>query len=55
MKSGIKSFHRLYMLSKRGDTLVKIAHKFGTTVDKIKKKNALRQDQIYPNQRLYIN
>ncbi|ABS21525.1 peptidoglycan DD-metalloendopeptidase family protein [Bacillus cytotoxicus] len=44
----------LYVVQK-GDTLVKIAHKFGTTVDKIKKKNALRQDQIYPNQRLYIN
>ncbi|PEB52662.1 peptidase M23 [Bacillus pseudomycoides] len=44
----------LYVVQK-GDTLARIARKFGTTVDAIKAKNELRKDQIYPNQKLYIN
>ncbi|PFK29130.1 peptidase M23 [Bacillus cereus] len=44
----------MYVVQK-GDTLVSIARKFGMTVYEIKAKNALRQDQIYPNQKLYIN
>ncbi|WP_410981937.1 peptidoglycan DD-metalloendopeptidase family protein [Bacillus cereus] len=44
----------LYIVQK-GDTLVSIAHKFGMTVREIKVKNELRQDRIYPNQKLYIN
>ncbi|EEL51445.1 Cell wall endopeptidase, family M23/M37 [Bacillus cereus Rock3-44] len=44
----------MYVVQK-GDTLVSIARKFGMTVYEIKAKNALRQDRIYPNQKLYIN
>ncbi|PEY30318.1 peptidase M23 [Bacillus cereus] len=44
----------MYIVQK-GDTLVSIARKFGMTVYEIKVKNALRHDQIYPNQKLYIN
>ncbi|MEY8349662.1 peptidoglycan DD-metalloendopeptidase family protein [Bacillus cereus] len=44
----------MYIVQK-GDTLVSIARKFGMTVYEIKAKNALRQDRIYPNQKLYIN
>jgi murein DD-endopeptidase MepM/ murein hydrolase activator NlpD len=39
----------------KGDTLTGIARKFGTTVDELKTKNRLRNDCIYPSQRLDIN
>ncbi|NPB06270.1 MAG: LysM peptidoglycan-binding domain-containing protein [Aquificae bacterium] len=39
---------------KRGDTLIKIARKFGTTVKAIKRANRLRSDRIYVGQRLRI-
>ncbi|KEK23739.1 peptidoglycan DD-metalloendopeptidase family protein [Bacillus gaemokensis] len=44
----------IYVVQK-GDTLISIARKFGTTVDEIKVKNALQKEKIYPNQKLYIN
>ncbi|WP_459501548.1 peptidoglycan DD-metalloendopeptidase family protein [Bacillus sp. C1] len=44
----------IYIVQK-GDTLVSIARKFGITVQDIKMKNTLQQNQIYPNQKLYIN
>lgn len=39
----------------QGDTLLSIAREFGTTVHELKAKNKLRQDRIYPNQKLYIH
>ncbi len=39
---------------KRGDSLRKIANKFGTTVREIKRLNGLRRDIIYPGQRLKV-
>lgn len=39
----------------RGDSLSKIAHKFGTTVNLIKKANNLSSDRIIPGQRLKVN
>ncbi len=39
---------------KRGDTLGKIASRFGVTVRQIKKRNKLRSNTIYPGQRLVI-
>ncbi|MDM5187769.1 peptidoglycan DD-metalloendopeptidase family protein [Bacillus sp. DX4.1] len=44
----------VYVVQK-GDTLVGIARRFDMTVHELKAKNALRQDQIYPDQKLYIN
>ncbi|QWG62872.1 peptidoglycan DD-metalloendopeptidase family protein [Bacillus mycoides] len=43
----------LYIVQK-GDTLVGIARKFSVTVEEIKVRNGLRQEQIYPNQQLYV-
>ena len=39
---------------KRGDTLGKIAKKFGVSVREIKRRNNLRSNTIYPGQRLVI-
>ena len=42
-------------VTKPGDTLWTIAHKFGTTVDEIAKKNGMSNPNIiYPGTRLYI-
>lgn len=38
-----------------GDTLYRIAQKFGTTVAQIKANNKLTSDTVYPNQRLIIS
>ncbi len=40
---------------KRGDSLSKIAKKFNTTVELIKKANGLASDKIIPNQELKVN
>jgi LysM repeat protein len=37
---------------KKGDTLWKIAQKYGTTVKELKEMNNLRSDRIYPRQKL---
>jgi murein DD-endopeptidase MepM/ murein hydrolase activator NlpD len=39
----------------KGDTLSKIARKFGTTVEQLKGQNGLRSDRIYLEQKLVIN
>ena len=39
---------------KKGDTLSKIAKKYGTTVDKIKKLNNLKSDMIHEGQQLIV-
>ncbi|MFD0768570.1 peptidoglycan DD-metalloendopeptidase family protein [Bacillus sp. CGMCC 1.60114] len=44
----------VYVVQK-GDTLVSIARKFGTTVRELKVKNRLQKDTIYPTQKLHIN
>ncbi|MCM3734660.1 peptidoglycan DD-metalloendopeptidase family protein [Bacillus cytotoxicus] len=44
----------VYVVQK-GDTLVSIARKFGTTVGELKVKNSLQKDIIYPSQKLHIN
>ena len=44
----------VYVVQK-GDTLVSIARKFGTTVGELKVKNNLQKDIIYPTQKLHIN
>ena len=44
----------VYYRVKRGDSLAKIAKKFGTTVSEIKRANRLRSSVIYPGQRLKI-
>jgi len=40
---------------RRGESLWKLASRYGTTVDRIKKDNGLRNDRLYVNQRLRIN
>ena len=44
----------VYVVQK-GDTLVSIAKKFGTTVGELKVKNHLQKDNIFPSQKLHIN
>ncbi|MEH7462886.1 peptidoglycan DD-metalloendopeptidase family protein [Bacillus thuringiensis] len=44
----------VYVVQK-GDTLLSIARKFGTTVGELKVKNRLQKDNIYPSQKLHIN
>ncbi|MRG85765.1 LysM peptidoglycan-binding domain-containing protein [Salinibacillus xinjiangensis] len=44
----------IYHQVSAGDTLWSIAHKFGTSVDNIKRANELKSDQIQKNQRLII-
>ena len=39
---------------KRGDTLIKIARKFGVSVSEIKRRNRLRSSRIYAGQKLII-
>jgi membrane-bound lytic murein transglycosylase D len=40
---------------RRGDSLWKLASRYGTTVDRIKRDNGLRNDRLYVGQRLRIN
>ena len=40
---------------RRGDSLWKLASRYGTTVDRIKRDNGLRGDRLYVGQRLTIN
>ncbi|MDH3458900.1 MAG: LysM peptidoglycan-binding domain-containing protein, partial [Gemmatimonadota bacterium] len=40
---------------RRGDSLWKLASRYGTTVDRIKRDNGLRSDRLYVGQRLRIN
>ena len=40
---------------RRGDSLWKLASRFGTTVDRIKRDNGLRNDRLHVGQRLRIN
>jgi membrane-bound lytic murein transglycosylase D len=40
---------------RRGDSLWKLASRYGTTVDRIKRDNGLRDDRLYVGQRLRIN
>jgi membrane-bound lytic murein transglycosylase D len=40
---------------RRGDSLWKLASRYGTTVDRIKRDNSLRSDRLYVGQRLRIN
>jgi membrane-bound lytic murein transglycosylase D len=40
---------------RRGDSLWKLASRYGTTVDRIKRDNGLRGDRLYVGQRLVIN
>ncbi|NPA39038.1 MAG: LysM peptidoglycan-binding domain-containing protein [Thermodesulfobacteria bacterium] len=44
----------IYYRVKRGDSLIKIAKKFGVSVEEIKKLNHLRRNRIYVGQRLKI-
>ncbi|PEA55873.1 peptidase M23 [Bacillus pseudomycoides] len=44
----------VYVVQK-GDTLLSIARKFGTTVGELKVKNRLQKDNIYPSQKIHIN
>ncbi len=50
----LKREHYLIYRVKRGDSLGKIAKRFGTTVYKIKKLNRIRGNTIYPGQKLKI-
>ncbi len=40
---------------RRGDSLWKLASRYGTTVDRIKRDNGLRNDRLHVDQRLVIN
>ena len=40
---------------RRGDSLWKLASRYGTTVDRIKRDNGLKGDRLYVGQRLRIN
>jgi len=40
---------------RRGDNLWKLASRYGTTVDRIKRDNGLRSDRLYVGQKLRIN
>ena len=40
---------------RRGESLWKLASRYGTTVDRIKRDNGLRSDRLYVNQRLRIH
>ena len=43
-----------YYTVKKGDTLSSVARKYGLTVQKLKKLNGLRRDQINVGQRLKV-
>lgn len=43
-----------YYIVKKGDYLIKIAKRYGTTVKKLKRANKLKSDIIYPGQKLII-
>ena len=53
ISSGSYTKYIIYRV-KRGDSLIKIAKKFKTTVSAIKKANRLRRSTIYPGQKLRI-
>ena len=38
----------------KGDTLIEIAHRNGTTVEKLKKKNKIKGNMIKPGQKLKV-
>ena len=40
---------------RRGDSLWKLASRYGTTVDRIKRDNGLRSDRLHVGQRLRVN
>ena len=40
---------------RRGDSLWKLASRYGTTVDRIKRDNSLRNDRLHVGQRLRIS
>lgn len=50
----LKSEKEKYYVVQKGDYLIKIAKKFNTTPEAIKKANNLKKDTIYPGQKLLI-
>ncbi|MCM8806431.1 MAG: LysM peptidoglycan-binding domain-containing protein [Candidatus Omnitrophica bacterium] len=54
VKSILKDEKRNYYIVKKGDHLTKIAQRFNTTVEEIKKINNLKEDTVYPGQKLLI-
>jgi len=53
-KERISEGKEIYYTVKKGDCLYKIARKFNTTVKKIRKRNKLKGNTIYPGQKLII-
>jgi len=53
-KTSINSKEYIYYKVKRGDTLERIARRYGTTVRQLKRWNNLRSDRIYVGQRLIV-
>ncbi len=54
IKSILKPEKEKYYIVQKGDYLTKIAKKFNTSVDEIKKINNLKSDTVYPGQKLLI-
>ena len=54
LKSILKPEKEKYYIVQKGDYLTKIAKKFNTSVNEIKKLNNLKSDKIYPGQKLLI-
>lgn len=52
-KVGSKQKRIIYRI-KKGDTLFKIAQRYGTTVEKIKRENSLTSNRLIPGRKLYI-
>ncbi|MCD6489838.1 MAG: LysM peptidoglycan-binding domain-containing protein, partial [Thermodesulfobacterium sp.] len=48
------SISYIYYRVRRGDTLERIARRYGTTVSQLRKWNGLRSDRIYVGQRLKV-
>ncbi len=53
-KTSINSKEYIYYEVKKGDTLGRIARRYGTTVRQLKRWNKLRSDRIYVGQRLIV-
>ena len=53
-KTSINSKEYIYYEVKKGDTLGRIARRYGTTVRQLKRWNNLRSDRIYVGQRLIV-